>query len=461
MSSSAILRWLLVAALASEFALAGRSEAANWSVARTNSQTLTPPGGVTVANMSGVTYLGQASGNHRFFAVMQTGAKAVEFNVAFDANGAITGITDVTQFNINVNLTGYDFEGAAYTIDNPARNSVWVAAEQGPGPAQPPGVREITLGGNFGTLQNLNNVISDVYDPPNVRTNKGFESLARNLEGTVMWTANEQALVPDGGLSTGAAGTTVRLQRLNVAGNAVTAAQQFAYVTEPIHSTVTSGSPQNGLAELTVMPDGTLLALERSVAVASPLYMNRIFQVNYGAATNVDQGALATGLIGQTYAAVGKEQLWSGAVDGAAGQNMEGLALGPKLANGKWVLLGVVDDGTTSSGDSDPASGNTLVAFTATPLASGDFNGDGVVDGADLVKWQVGLGKVANAAKKDGDADLDGDVDAADLAVWKAAAGPGAVSAVPEPCSLMLWPTVILLAKQLKRAAQTPEKKSG
>src|SRR5690606_31336681 len=177
-------------------------------------------------------------------------------------------------------------------------------------------------------------------------------------DGTVMWTANEQALTVDGPTSTAMNGTTVRLLRLNVSGNSIAAGAQYAYVTEPIHGSPTFGSPQSGLADLVALPDGTLLALERSVVVGAPVYLNRIFEIGFAGATDVSVGTLADGLIGNVFTPVAKQLLWSGAVDGASGQNMEGLALGPRLPNGDWVLIGVVDDDPT---DSDTLSHNTVV----------------------------------------------------------------------------------------------------
>jgi hypothetical protein len=69
-----------------------------------------------------------------------------------------------------------------------------------------------------------------------------------------------------------------------------------------------------------------------------------------------------------------------------------------------------------------------------------DFNDDGVVDGADFLTWQRGVG-VADTHRQ-GDANGSGAVDAADLAVWQAQFGGGvsaaatasaAGTAVPEP----------------------------
>jgi hypothetical protein len=74
--------------------------------------------------------------------------------------------------------------------------------------------------------------------------------------------------------------------------------------------------------------------------------------------------------------------------------------------------------------------------FDASPSA--DVDGDGDVDGHDLLDMLLGFGTVGGATRSDGDADLDGDVDRADVQVWReqvgTGIGPAAVAtAVPEP----------------------------
>ena len=69
---------------------------------------------------------------------------------------------------------------------------------------------------------------------------------------------------------------------------------------------------------------------------------------------------------------------------------------------------------------------------------SADFNGDGMVDGADFLAWQRGFGLTGQTGVMNGDANSDGLVDAADLAVWQSQFGDDALSppsnvAVPEP----------------------------
>lgn len=71
-------------------------------------------------------------------------------------------------------------------------------------------------------------------------------------------------------------------------------------------------------------------------------------------------------------------------------------------------------------------------------MENGDFNGDEVVDGADFLAWQRGVGGMASLAN--GDANADGAVDAADLAIWSEqfGGGGGAIAGVPEPTAACL-----------------------
>jgi hypothetical protein len=65
-----------------------------------------------------------------------------------------------------------------------------------------------------------------------------------------------------------------------------------------------------------------------------------------------------------------------------------------------------------------------------------DFDGDGDIDGHDLLAWQRGFGKSAGATRADGDANASGGVNALDLDIWQSEFGTsaaGGAQAVPEP----------------------------
>lgn len=95
----------------------------------------------------------------------------------------------------------------------------------------------------------------------------------------------------------------------------------------------------------------------------------------------------------------------------------------------------------SSSHDWDLTNLYTTGEVTLTGLGAGltgDFNGDNVVDAADLAKWKGDFGVNGHS-----DADGDGDTDGADFLAWQLHLGQAAAAAttapVPEPASLTLW----------------------
>ena len=162
---------------------------------------------------------------------------------------------------------------------------------------------------------------------------------------------------------------------------------------------------------MVALPDGTLLALERSFAgLASPTYVSSLYEIDFAGATDLRSPPLDEGLADNEFTPVGKELLWEGQAGGGVGQNLEGLVVGPKLPGGNWVLLGVVDDG-------DPFSDNTIVALELSSSAGADFDRDGDADGTDFLIWQRGFN--IGTTFEDGDANEDNEVDGKDLSIWK------------------------------------------
>ena len=92
------------------------------------------------------------------------------------------------------------------------------------------------------------------------------------------------------------------------------------------------------------------------------------------------------------------------------------------------------------------ATGGNLVLQAISVEMQGDFNGNGVVDGDDLVLWKAGYGTSGVASHAQGDANGDGSVDGADLLVWQRQNGsidaPPATANVPEPASAAMLLTL-------------------
>ena len=65
----------------------------------------------------------------------------------------------------------------------------------------------------------------------------------------------------------------------------------------------------------------------------------------------------------------------------------------------------------------------------------GNFDGDGDVDGEDLLIWETAFG-----VDDSGDANGDGDTDGADFLIWQRSFGSGSVAAgaVPEPSTIVV-----------------------
>lgn len=99
--------------------------------------------------------------------------------------------------------------------------------------------------------------------------------------------------------------------------------------------------------------------------------------------------------------------------------------------------------------------------LSAVVLASADFDANGVVDGADLGRWQGGFGAVS-ADRADGDADGDGAVTGRDFLLWQqqrgASSAEPASTAVPEPGSVWI---IVMAALAIGRRKRLPSDMSA
>ena len=229
------------------------------------------------------------------------------------------------------------------------------------------------------------------------RSNLGCESFDLGDDEEV-WIANEEALLPDGPRATPDHGTWVRVLRGDASGDAT----QFGYEVDAMPGPYFpfTGDGQSGLVAIVPLPDGTLLAVERSLAFAGAFFETRMYQVTMEGATDVSDFPT---LDGATFTPVTKTALYVG-----PHQNMEGLCLGPDLGDGRRALLGIVDDG-------DPLSSNRVVAFILGGLATcdSDLDGSGAVDTDDLLALIGQWGTCGGTCEAD--LDQSGEVGADDL----------------------------------------------
>lgn len=284
------------------------------------------PGQGTVAIATGSTAASQLSGITRshgstYHAVGDDGTPAI-WTLAITVNGS-TGRIDAAAVSGSLTAAvGSDAEGIAFRA---ASNSLFVVDES------TSTVREFAASGGAatGTV-----AVPAIYAAANVQGNLGLESLAWGGGG--LWTANEEAVVPDGSRSTTTAGSWVRIQRFDAA---LAPAGQWAYRTQPTSTTPAFGpAAQSGVVDLLPWTETTLLVLEREFLGALQGFHSRIYAVDVAGATDVSTvPSIAAG----GFTPLSKTLLWEKAFSLT---NLEGMTFGPTLTAGEVSLLLVADD---------------------------------------------------------------------------------------------------------------------
>ncbi len=275
--------------------------------------------------LSGLTH----AGGTRYYAVDDSGGVLVPLTIHLDVDtGAILSHTN----HPGIALGGRDLEGVAYDaargtvlVCDEADSSIWEFDPAGPR------VGEVALPGNLRAN----------------RLNLGLESLTLRPDGRELWTCNEEALhQPDRGIDDGPrsntnAGSVVRLTRLTRADpqHPWRPDGQWAYRTDAIGGVAAHAGACSGVADLCVLPDGTLLVLEREISTKGvfPEFRSRIYQVDRERATDV---SAMPSLLGAAFTPVSKKQLFD---RNTVLANYEGICLGPRLADGAYSLLMISD----------------------------------------------------------------------------------------------------------------------
>lgn len=166
------------------------------------------------------------------------------------------------------------------------------------------------------------------------RSNKLFEALAVTPDGSV-FTANEDALIEDGNITTLSSGSVVRVMRLDPQTGAATA--HYAYELPPIPKAPTAvpAFADNGLPELLALSDTEFLAVERGFAAGPGNTIRLVLTSTAGAS---DVLGLAS-LNGASYTPMSKELILDLDILGIVLDNSEALTFGATLANGNRSLI--------------------------------------------------------------------------------------------------------------------------
>ena len=175
------------------------------------------------------------------------------------------------------------------------------------------------------------------------RNNKLFEALTVTPNGTI-YTANEDALVQDGPLTSVSNGSVVRLTALDPVSGA--AGAQYAYELPPIPVDAVPGAPfgpDNGLPELLAISDTQFIAIERAFAFGVGNTIRLTLAEITADTTDVSSFASLTGV---DYTPMRRTLLLEMPItyEGITLDNIEGVSWGKTLANGNRTLVLVADN---------------------------------------------------------------------------------------------------------------------
>ncbi len=175
------------------------------------------------------------------------------------------------------------------------------------------------------------------------RNNKLFEALAVTPNGTV-FTANEDALIEDGPITTLTAGSVVRVVKLDPATGKPVAQYAYNVGAIPVDKAPTGAfAPDNGLPELLAVSETEFIAIERAfadgVGNTIKLFLTKI------ESDTTDVSGLKS-LVGAVYKPMSRELLLDMPItyQGVKLDNIEGITWGPRLPNGNRTLILVSDN---------------------------------------------------------------------------------------------------------------------
>jgi T5SS/PEP-CTERM-associated repeat protein len=201
-------------------------------------------------------------------------------------------------------------------------------------------------------------------------------------------------------------------------------------------------------ANLTVLPGGAAIFLNGLTLAATS-----VVDLQLNATANVEE--------------IGELQVMGTAIlDGILDLTTFG-GLNPQPGDSFQIISATSIVGTFDVVNLPPAPGNNwfidynpnnvILNYLSAPAFTADFNGDNVVDAADLAIWRMNIGTGTTPAQ--GDADGDGDVDGADFLIWQRTLGPvpvvPATATVPEPGSLALAASALAFVAAYRRKRAT------
>ena len=273
------------------------------------------------------------------------------YTLSIDVSGGQFDLDDIEFRDVTVIL---DPSGAPYpagSLDPEglvlAHNSQLYFSSEGFAARTPP-VNPFINRMNLNGKHNKSLVIPDEFIPTGtqgVRNNLGFESLNVTPDQKTLVTASEGALVQDGPAADIGQSSLARILEYRLSSGKP--GNQYVYVVNPV-AEVPVPSTQfrvNGLVELLPLDNaGSMLALERSFSVGAEGAGNTIwlYEIRTQEATDVSK---RFSLLNEVFTPVTKRLILNVEEDlGIEPDNIEGMAFGPALPDGRVPLILVSDN---------------------------------------------------------------------------------------------------------------------
>jgi len=316
--------------------------------------------GTTFGGLSGFAY-DESRGVFYALSDDQVGARFYTLRIGFGGGAPAVEIVAVTTLR---DASGQPFaplsldpEGLALTKDD----TLVLTSEGFANRLIDPWVRDFSLDGRqLGALS-----VPTPFLPAagrGVRQNLGFESASTAPNGRFVFTGTEAALVQDGPPATLGAGSPARLLRYNL--QTRTLDRQYVYWTDPIAEPPVPATQfaVSGLVELLALNNEFLLAMERSFSVGAPGTGNtiRLYRVALPGADDVNGFDSLALLLGSVQPAA-KTLLLDLDDLGIPLDNVEGMAFGPDLPDGRRSLILVSDNNFA------PAQFTQFLLFAVSP----------------------------------------------------------------------------------------------
>ena len=277
------------------------------------------PKTVPAGNYSGICWLG---GDR--YAVVDDKSPSAGFRPFTIQIDSLTG--DILSVRADSFVTSHqpnrDEEGICYV---PHTNTVFISSERD---GQ---IIEYTLDGQLtGRRLNIPEVFADIY------SNRGFEALTYNAATHRFWTTTENTLKCDGQKPNIRRTITNRL-RLQSFGDDLQPLHQYWYLTDTLATDSPEGKCTLGVSGLAALDDGRIVVLERQAQrTASGIGSHVRVRLYLVSPADHQPGAeLPKQLLAEFRTAINLTR--------RNFANYEGLCVGPRLADGRQVLLLVAD----------------------------------------------------------------------------------------------------------------------